>query len=441
MSLWTKLIGSSVDVESGSWKSRRRSLCIRLLLWSTAVSILAFLIVSGWLGVLPGQWVCTPPPESKCDVFQGKSTPTTYSQAPSYKLALWHEGYPIATDGSNSKVFDEYVESLVEFCIAWKFSRCFLQLYNPSSTTTKAHTAFKPSSVAQKFVQPLVQVGIEAGFVAYARPKDTGWDRTDPLGDIAKYLQQVEAELTIPGHVCCLAFDHEDLGALAKDVGNKVMALKNKKGMWEGMQVGYAGGASLLSMEPTLEKGITDLYPELYWYGELAPGHETNGFFTCSTDCVTAMPCFSRSCVTTPYRKHVNDATGLVEQVVLPHLQQQGLGGSAGFDAASPSRQAGRVIWSMFSFEHLAGCCVERALGPQNTCGTFDGLALWDKKSVLELFEAVAQAGGFNSTTPMPIAVYEFQFIPPHLRDTSLPALPVLAESKSSASPLQCDGT
>ena len=106
-------------------------------------------------------------------------------------------------------------------------------------------------------------------------------------------------------------------------------------------------------------------------YGELAPGHETKGFFTCSTDCVTAMPCFSASCVTTPYRKYVNQPTELLNSIILPHLKQQGLSGSKGMDAASLSRTQGRTIWSMFSFEHLAGCCPERAFGKRWTLWCF----------------------------------------------------------------------
>ena len=97
------------------------------------------------------------------------------------------------------------------------------------------------------------------------------------------------------------------------------------------------------------------------------------------------------------------------------------------------------VLWIIV--KHLAGCCPERAYGPGNSCGTFDGLSLWNKASVLELFESFALAAGFNATTPMPIAVYEFQFIPPHLIDPSLSAKPVLKESDSSAVPLACDGT
>ena len=109
-------------------------------------------------------------------------------------------------------------------------------------------------------------------------------------------------------------------------------------------------------------------------------------------------------------------------------------------DASSLSRTK-RTIWSMFSFEHLAGCCAERAYGPGNSCGTFDGLALWTKDKVLALFQAYAMQAGYNSTVPMPIAVYEFQFIPPHLRDPALSSAPVLKGSVSSAVPLMCDGT
>lgn len=463
-SVWTRLTGGGVgggrtnssplsSPGAAARRRRRRRRCGSLFCWSVVVAIFAWLIVSGWLGLLPGQWTCLPLKPSGCKPFvvppsTTTTTTTTTAPAPSYKLALWHEGFPIQTDGSNSKVFAQYVTSLVNFCIDWKFSRCFLQIFNPKSTTTKPNTAFAPELVAKYFVQPLLAAKIEAGFVAYARSKDTGWNREAPLLDISKYVKLVEAKLvpsssssrdSAPGHVCCLAFDHEDLGGL--DVSNKVKSLKKSGEMWSDMQVGYAGGASLLSAPPSMDEGVTDLYPELYWYGELAPGHETKGFFVCSTDCVTAMPCFSSSCVTTPYRKYVNQPRELLDTVVMPHLAQQGLAGNKGLFSGSLSRSSGRTIWSMFSFEHLAGCCPERAYGPGNSCGTFDGLSLWNKASVLELFESFALAAGFNATTPMPIAVYEFQFIPPHLIDPSLSATPVLVESDSSAVPLACDGT
>ena len=453
VSRWTRLTTSSSSSSSATNIKTRRILCCRLFLWSLIVAIFAWLIVNGWLGLLPGQWNCLALKPSGCKPYIPKQSLLSQQDAipltetattPSYTLALWHEGYPIKTDGDNTDIFKQYIGSLVSFCINWKFSRCFLQIYNPTALNgNKAHTAFAPATVAKYFVQPLLDVNIEPGFVAYARPKDTGWDRAAPLTDIAKYVQSVEASLKkgTTGHVCCLAFDHEDLGTMAKDVSKIILSLKQSKLMWSNMQVGYAGGASLLSMPNDVEPGITDLYPELYWYGELAPGHESKGFFTCSTDCVTAMPCFSASCVTTPYRKYVNQASNLLQKVIVPHLIQQGLGGSKGMNADAASKQKGRQIWNMFSFEHLAGCCPERAFGPGNSCGTFDGLALWNKKDVLELFELYAQNAGYNSTFQMPIAVYEFQFIPPHLRDVSLSAAPVLVESASSAVPLLCDGT
>jgi hypothetical protein len=469
--VWSRIITATTSSSSSSSLSQsksRKSKCCKIFLWSVIVSVLAWLIVSGWLGLLPGQWSCLPLKPSGCEPFVKKADISLLQQnavltpLPAYKLTLWHEGYPIKTDGSNDKIFIQYVQSLVEFCIDWKFQRCFLQLYNPKSTTTKPHTSFEAASVATHFVQPLLKAGIEAGFVVYARPKDTGWDRKAPLTDIAKYIQEVEAVLKVKkngigaskskeesegtsgddgNHVCCLAFDHEDLGALAKDVSSNILSLKKNGLMWNGMQVGYAGGASLLSMSGDMEPGITDLYPELYWYGELAPGHEKNGFFTCTTDCVTAMPCFSSSCVTTPYRQYVDQPDELLNRVILPHLKKNGLGGTDGMYASSLSRSKGRVIWSMFSFEHLAGCCPERAFGPGNSCGTFDGLALWTKQKVLDLFQAYSIKAGYNSSVQMPIAVYEFQFIPPHLRDTSLSNDPVLKKSVSSAVPLLCDGT
>ena len=463
-SIWTRLTTASntPPPSLSNVQKKRRTLCCRLFFYAVLLSIVAWLIVSGWLGLLPGQWTCLPLKPSGCTPFVPPPIPaprTTVATGGAvatpplaYKLSLWHEGYPIQTSGSDEAVFVQYVQSLVAFCIDWKFSRCFLQLYNPTSTTTKPHTVFAAASVATHFVQPLIDANIEAGFVVYARPKDTGWSRAAPLKDIATYVQLVDAALTkttgttgttgttANSHVCCLAFDHEDLGTLAKEISDLVLSLKNTGVMWKGMQVGYAGGVSLLSMPPDTEPGITDLYPELYWYGELAPGHETQGFFTCSTDCVTAMPCFSASCVTTPYRKYVNQPTELLNTVILPNLKQQGLSGGKGMDASSLSRTK-RTIWSMFSFEHLAGCCAERAYGPGNSCGTFDGLALWTKDKVLALFQAYAMQAGYNSTVPMPIAVYEFQFIPPHLRDPALSSAPVLKGSVSSAVPLMCDGT
>ena len=132
-----------------------------------------------------------------------------------YRLALWHEGYPIAKFGDDIHTFEAYMKEMVSFCISWSFSRCYLQIFNPSSATTLPYSVFEPANVAKSFLDPLTTASIDAGFVAYARPKDTGWDRNDPL-DIAEYIAKVEAASSSNGKIVALSFDHEDLVLLAR---------------------------------------------------------------------------------------------------------------------------------------------------------------------------------------------------------------------------------
>ena len=69
---------------------------------------------------------------------------------------------------------------------------------------------------------------------------------------------------------------------------------------------------------------IQDLYPELYWYGELAPSFNEHGTYNCATDCVDAMPCFSSPCVQSIYRSHINDPQGMLRALV-PYLEKSGM--------------------------------------------------------------------------------------------------------------------
>jgi len=328
--------------------------------------------------------------------------------------------------GADASVFEEYVAEMVSFAKAWGLSRCYLQIYNPTDAPV-----FAASSVASNFLDPLHAANIEAGFLAYINQKDTDWDRSDPLRDVAAYIKEVEKAASGGGMIKAVAFDKEDLGSMGATLSEKITSMRQSGIISATLELGYAGSASLFSQED--QPAVQNLCPELYWYGELAPHHDAAGTWDCSQDCVTAMPCFSGPCVSTPYRAALNKPADMVDAMAA-HLQNNGLTQHV----AANGRAPGRTVWALLSLEHLAGCCPERVYGPKDECGTFDGFALWDRDSFLEMLDKFATHYGFNTTVPMPIGLYEFQFIPPHWRDPKISADAITAQTTSMASPTEC---
>ena len=68
---------------------------------------------------------------------------------------------------------------------------------------------------------------------------------------------------------------------------------------------------------------------------------------------------------------------------------------------ASSRDPSKKTIYGMLSIEHLSGCCTQRAYGPGNSCGTFDGFSLWKQETFLAYMDALAQNYGFNTDNPM----------------------------------------
>jgi len=203
--------------------------------------------------------------------------------------------------------------------------------------------------------------------------------------------------------------------------------------MRQDLKVGYAGGWSLITTEASEQPGVQELFPEMYWYGELMPYYTKQHTFKCDVDCVTAMPCFSPACVSTVYRSGLNQPHNMLETIA---AKIDADGASVAMTAAG--RTPARDIYALFSLEHLSGCCPERVYGPKSECGTFDGFALWDRDHFLSLLDLMADKYGFTAQNPMPIGLYEWQFVPPHWRDPSLSAAPVTQETKSTATPFKC---
>ena len=228
----------------------------------------------------------------------------------SFTMALWHEGYPVQGSGTDVDTFREYVGQMVETGKAWNFTRVYLQVFTPSS-----YSVFDAENVAQYFLDPLGDAGIEAAFVAYLNPKDCGWDRTDPLSDLASYISNVEAKSAGGYSIAAVSSDHEDLGALGPVFSDQVLALKKAGALSADIKMGYAGACSLFSTDLSLEPGVEELFPEMYWFGELMPNYYKTHKFDCAVDCVDSMPCFSAPCVNSPYREYVDDPTNLVRVI------------------------------------------------------------------------------------------------------------------------------
>jgi len=413
------------------------------------VFLAAFLLYSGFGNASggnskPSQVGCAVAVPSGCSLDDWPATveaPNTDSR--SYNLLLYHEGFPVASAGNDEAVFIEYTARMVAFAQAWKIERVMLQVFSPNSTYHGPYSVFSPESVAEHFVNKCLAAGIVPGIVGYARPKDTGWPRDDPLGAIAAYVQQVDAasQGKVPGKscaVCSLTFDSEDLGPLGGDNLNaKILSLKTTGKMSQDVQVGFAGSYNLFSTAKETLPDVNEFFPELYWYGELMPHHWTAGTLDCTLDCVFQSPCFSEACVTTPYRAQLNNPKGMLD-VVNEHLEAANI---AKYTKQS-ARDSVHTIWALLSLEHLSGCCPERQFGPQDICGTFDGFALWDRDAFLEFLEQFAVDNGFSKDTPMPIGLYEWQFIPPHWSDPaySKGASPVTARGVADAThtPSKC---
>ena len=190
-------------------------------------------------------------------IFKGmrlRDDPTSRS----FTMALWHEGYPVQSAGSNVDTFSEYVGQMVETGKAWNFTRVYLQVFSP-----KSYSVFDAENVAQYFLDPLGDAGIEAAFVAYLNPKDCGWNRADPLSDLASYISDVEAKSGGGYKVAAVSSDHEDLGALGPHFSDQVLALKKSGTLSADIKMGYAGACSMFSTDLSLEPGVEELFPEM----------------------------------------------------------------------------------------------------------------------------------------------------------------------------------
>jgi len=414
---------------------------LRLTLWFGATAVLAYLL---WFSIgqatgggdSPVQpWSCPAPPPNKCAADVATTTVALPPDATprKYKLALWHEGYPVQYKGQDYETFAQYVAEQIDFAVKWRINRVYLQIYPPNSTATPA-AAFSPENVAKHFLDPLAAAGIEGAFLAYINQKDTGWDRVKPLEDVAGYIQRVEEASARGGTISAVSFDKEDLGAMGDTLSDRITTMKASGIMRESLRVGYAGAWSLMTTAASEQPGVQELFAEMYWYGELMPHHYTTGSFSCGVDCVTAMPCFSEGCVTSIYRGALNRVSDMLEVLAAKISAHAGLSTAMSAQGRTPSHE----VYALFSLEHLGGCCPERVYGPKDECGTFDGFALWDRDKFLELLDRLADNYGFTAANPMPIGLYEWQFIPPHWRDPSLSAQPVVQASASMATPYQC---
>ena len=152
--------------------------------------------------------------------------------------------------------------------------------------------------------------------------EDEGFDRrvADALVEVPRAVHEggeEEAVVSLEG-VRTLVLDEADrmldLG-FAEDIDARLAALKAKGALRASLKFGMAKGASLLSAPGTMLPQVGDLYPELYWYGELAPGFQATGKYNCAVDCVDAMPCFSAPCVQTVYRQLRDQPSAMVAKV------------------------------------------------------------------------------------------------------------------------------
>lgn len=424
---------------------------LRMTAWLLVVALLAYAL---WYSV--GQatgggdgpvkpWECPELAPSGCDGDMPAAVALTADEIPaagrSFKLALWHEGYPdLKYNGADQDLFKKYVGQMISFAKAWKFSRVYLQISPPTSNNgAPAAPVYEPASVAATFLDPIAAAGIEPAFLAYISKKDCPWDRNDPLSDVAAYIKQVEGNASVSGTtIKSLVFDKEDLHDMAATLSAKITTMKANGDMTNDLRVGYAGGWNLFGTAASDQPAVQELFPELYWYGELSPHFAAAGSYDCSKDCVDAMPCFSAPCVNSPYRTYVNQPT-LMNEFINSVLSKDHI--TSFMQATSRATGAdARVIWALLSFEHLSGCCPERYYGPKDQCGTFDGFALWTRKKFLDFLEEFAQKYGFTPETPMPIGMYEWQFVPPHWMDPALEAdeAKVMIETVSGATPTKC---
>jgi len=452
-----RFVHRMVPPEEAKAVTANRWRLLYLTLWLGGVAALAYGLwfsvgIAGGGGDSPvTPWECPARPKTNCDANVAKETvPLTFGASCNeennwcrkYKMALWHEGYPIAYDGATDTAqFAAYTSEMVSFAKGWKVRRAYLQIYNPvnNDDPTKPRTIYKPDIVAANWLDKLDEAGIEAGFQAYINKKDSGWNRADPLSAVVDYIAQVEAASERNASIVGLSFDKEDLGDTSGDqLSDIVKAMQaTPKGtpghMSKALNVGYAGAASLFSQVG--QPYVKNLFPELYWYGELSPHHQTANppSFDCNQDCVTAMPCFSKPCVTSPYRTSMNNPSDMVATIT-----QKLAAVSLSKHVFANARDSNREIYGLLSLEHLSGCCPERVYGPKDECGTFDGFALWDRDKFLDMLEAFAESYGFTQEHPMPIGLYEWQFVPPHWRDPALSASPVTALATSGATPTKC---
>ena len=122
--------------------------------------------------------------------------------------------------------------------------------------------------MAKYFLDPLGDLGIEAAFVAYLNPKDCGWNRNDPLSDLASYIADVEAKSSGGYKVSAVSSDHEDLGALGPHFSDQILELKKSGALSSDIKMGYAGACSLFSTDLSLEPGVEELFPEVSFFAD-----------------------------------------------------------------------------------------------------------------------------------------------------------------------------
>lgn len=377
-------------------------------------------------------------PDQGCDktiAINSVTPPGPYGNVTTraFKLALWHEGYPLKGNEDNDSLFDSYVTEMVSYAIAWRLTRVYLQISPPES-----YTIYEPSKVVARFVKPLATAGIEPAFLTDIHPSDTAWPQsTDGIpgfNAVIAYINNVNQAARnancIGGDQFCtirgLVFDKEDLGAAGIHLSQWVATMKANGTITAGLSVGFAGGTSLVNPVAS-DTGITSYFPELYWYGDLGPGAAGTASCNCDLSCINAMPCFNKPCVQTLYRTHLNDPDALL-QALQPIMKSAGITSGLEKQAGSASNTS---VWPLIAIGHLSGCCPERAYGPKNECGTFDAFGLWSAEKFLEYLQKLAVSLGYTQSDPLPIVIYEWQFVPPHWRNHSLSANPVLAEAVS----------